>query len=51
MNEQPICPKCGSKHMVKAGRLRFKEFGYDKQRYRCKDCGRYTVNPIRSELQ
>ena len=37
------CPNCGGNHVVKAG-FSFKRKGW-RQRYRCRDCGRYFYGP------
>ena len=43
-NSSLRCPKCGSTRLVYAGKA--VAGGYKvKQRYRCKNCGVYTVNP------
>ena len=39
------CPNCKSKDMVKAGKGQAKHFKI-KQRYYCKSCRSFTVNPI-----
>jgi len=43
------CPKCKSERLVKAGFLRDSRFDYEKQRWLCKECGHYTVNPEDNE--
>jgi transposase-like protein len=40
------CPKCGSHRIVKAGFNRNKKFNYDKQRWVCMSCHRFTIKPI-----
>jgi len=42
LNKTYKCPECGSRHIVKAGRV---ECCGMRQRYYCKKCGRYTVYP------
>lgn len=41
LNDQPICPRCGSQRTVKNGRIHNK-----KTKYQCQDCGRQFIeNP------
>lgn len=40
------CPNCRSRKMVKAGFGAAKGFKV-KQRYTCKNCGIYTIEPIK----
>jgi transposase-like protein len=42
MNEKPLCKKCGSAHVVKAGKIK------ENQRYKCKVCG-YQFQPNRQK--
>jgi transposase-like protein len=42
MSKKLTCKKCGSKHIVKAGKVR------DNQRYKCTSCG-YQFQPNRSK--
>ena len=38
---KPICPRCGSQHIVKNGRIHNK-----KPKHKCQDCGRQFIeNP------
>ena len=41
LSSRPICPQCGSEHIVKNGKIH-----NDKPKYKCKSCGRQFVeNP------
>jgi transposase-like protein len=43
----PICPKCGSNHVVKNGKIH-----NQKPKYMCKDCGRQFVeNPTNKSIK
>jgi IS1 family transposase/transposase-like protein len=41
LSSRPICPQCGSEHIVKNGKIH-----NDKPKFKCKDCGRQFIeNP------
>lgn len=37
---KPVCPRCGSHHTVKNGRIHNK-----KHKHKCRDCGKQFVEP------